>query len=226
MAKPPFTSMPLDTGTYGSRIDDFMNAGNNYVISGFKPGYALQAAELNEIQEQFLYQQRLSNSCTYNWRNANPNHVPFWNGTTPYNPINISSSGSTSLNVTANQGWYYLIDSASGMGYWIWINTGLSITVSHADAGFNATRYGFTYTKEFINSDQDDTLTDNSNSANTNMNIPGADRYKITNISLVKYAGDSSAFSEIFGAKRTSPTQFGLFWPYGDYSTSFATGSN
>jgi len=40
---------------------------SNYVLTGFRPGLPLQAAELNEIQEQFYLQQSLTISMMHHW---------------------------------------------------------------------------------------------------------------------------------------------------------------
>lgn len=40
---------------------------SNYVLLGFRPGFPLQAAELNEMQENFFLQQTLTCSMNHNW---------------------------------------------------------------------------------------------------------------------------------------------------------------
>ena len=60
----PFNpSLPLYPEPYYSRITDNLDttgAGlddiKNYWLTGFKPGFPLQASELNELQEQFYIQ--------------------------------------------------------------------------------------------------------------------------------------------------------------------------
>tara|TARA_Y100000034_G_C6898747_1_gene414973 strand:+ start:377 stop:1315 length:939 start_codon:yes stop_codon:yes gene_type:complete len=70
---------PLDVAPYNSRTVEHetnpqTEAGtpqngmpSNYVLHGFRPGFPLQAAELNEIQEQFIMQQSLTISMMHNW---------------------------------------------------------------------------------------------------------------------------------------------------------------
>lgn len=240
MAELPFGfNLPLNTSTYLSRISDFMSRPVNYVVCGFKPGFALQASELNEMQERFLVYQTLSNRCTNNWRAStltSPN--PFWEGATPFSPANISTTQTTgSITVTANPGWYYVIDNAStpdgfftnsGFGYWINIKTSLSVTVTFNETSTTPLKYGFILTKSYVNFNDDPSLKDNSNSSNSSLNVPGADRMKIVVNSLSKTLGtgqNQGKFSELFNATRTTSSQFTLSWPYSS-SAVFATGTN
>ena len=54
---------------YLSRIDQHENnvTANNYVMIAYKPGQPLQAAELNEIQENFYRMNSLTQTMNYNW---------------------------------------------------------------------------------------------------------------------------------------------------------------
>lgn len=235
MALTPFSQLPLQTSTYLSRISSFMDRRANYVLSGFRPGFALQAAELNELQEQVLTNQTLTNRCQNTWKDLYTTANPFWDGTTPYNPSLLTVSGAAgTITVTATKGWYYLVDAVfagtgvlnSGFGYWINLPQDLSISVSFGETSTSVTRYGFTYTVSDINAATDDTLYDQSNAANANMTVPGANRIKIDNIQLVKYSSSLSKFSTLFGAIRTSQSQFTLNWPYANYTQVFATGTN
>lgn len=71
MTTPPFgPTTPLSQSPFLSRLPLFtLNtdaAVNNYPLVAFKPGFPLQAAELNEIQENFAIQQTLSNTLLTN----------------------------------------------------------------------------------------------------------------------------------------------------------------
>ena len=57
MSRKPFETnqqTPLHDSPYDSRVGqhEFIAPSENYVLLGFRAGYALQAAELNEIQEK------------------------------------------------------------------------------------------------------------------------------------------------------------------------------
>ena len=79
-------SWPLTPGDYFSRVEgdeiEFEGAldqdrAKNYQMVAFKPGYALQASELNEIQEHFQMQLTLSISMMHNWITSGS--TPIWN---------------------------------------------------------------------------------------------------------------------------------------------------
>ena len=68
-------ALPLTPGPYYSRVeeqelamsDDGVDAPKNYQMVAFRPGFPLQASELNEIQEHFQMQMSLSISMMHNW---------------------------------------------------------------------------------------------------------------------------------------------------------------
>lgn len=83
----PNASSPLDDTPYNSRLAEHQIApqtelpqnsnASNYVLLGFRPGLPLQAAELNEIQENFFMQQSLTTTMTHNWITSG---IPYrWN---------------------------------------------------------------------------------------------------------------------------------------------------
>ena len=237
MAVTPFSTLPLDTGVYLSRVSEFMSRPANYVLAGFRPGFALQAAELNEMQEQFLFYQTLSNRTNNNWRDVYTAGNPFWDGCTPYTPtlltVTIPTSGT--LTVSAARGWYYIVDTIStptagvlnsGFGYWIYLETQQTINVTFAETSTTPLKYGFTYSISDVNSSVDDTLNDESNAANANMTVPGANRIKLQSIQLTKTNSGLSKFSTLFTAIRTTQSQFTLNWPYNTNAQVFATGTN
>ena len=69
----PFSNSPYSSRTFQHEINpsdtvapQFGNP-SNYVLSGFRPGFPLQAAELNEIQDRFYLQQSLTITMMHNW---------------------------------------------------------------------------------------------------------------------------------------------------------------
>jgi hypothetical protein len=234
MSIAPFGELPLNTTTYSSRVDELLSRPVNYVLTGFKPGYALQASELNELQEQFYVQHTLTNRCMSNWYYDTEYlyTMPFWSGTTPYTSSLITNIRSiASVTVTAGVGWYYLIDSTtpntnlsinSGIGFWVYNDVATSITIAFSELSSTVTSFGFSYTFSEINSIDDSSLHDNANAANATMSIPGADRIKISGLTLVKFATSLSTFSTVFGATNSGGI-VSLKWPFSTFSTTFAT---
>ena len=142
---------------------------------------------------------------------------------------NIRSTAS--VTVTAGVGWYYLIDSTtpntnlslnSGIGFWVYNDAATSITIAFSELGSTVTSFGFSYTFSEINSIDDSSLHDNANAANATMSIPGADRIKISGLTLVKFATSLSTFSTVFGATNSGGI-VSLKWPFSTFSTAFDT---
>jgi len=68
----PFSNSPYSSRTLQHEINPSdtapqLGSPSNYVLSGFRPGYPLQAAELNEIQDRFYLQQSLTITMMHNW---------------------------------------------------------------------------------------------------------------------------------------------------------------
>ena len=131
----PFkTGFPLTTNPFRSRIESQIDAAKNYYAVAFRPGFPLQASELNEMQEIFYVQQTLTQTMMSSWLtkvifdNASGGSVkgPGWDGCTPLSPTLITSTGdSTSISLTATAGWY-LVKSKNfngGLGVWVYNST-------------------------------------------------------------------------------------------------------
>lgn len=235
----PFGNLPLSSDSlYSSRIQTFIEdtPARNYPFVAYKPGYALQASELNELQEQFYLQNTLSNSCLNTWLSTGYSSypAPFWAGTTPYSPSNISISQSgPNIVATLTAGWFYLVDTQtsqsplnSGFGFWMRTATNLQVSMSSGDANaITFTNYGLTYTKTVITPSEDADLFDNSNATFVSSTIIGANRIKYSNFLFQKSSGQAN-FSTIFGIKRTSSNQYILNWPYRNYSQTFYTANH
>ena len=109
----PFSNLPLKVSPYYSRVSDLTaNSATpyNYPLIAFTPGYALQASELNEIQETFYLQQSLTQGMFANWpltgevgKVGATLKYPMWNGAVPYNSNAVTF---TSGLVTIKVGWY------------------------------------------------------------------------------------------------------------------------
>ena len=80
-------SFPLSPSPYFSRVEDknvVFDGGetisdfNNYQFVAFRPGFSLQASELNEIQENMQLQMSLSVTMMHNWITSSASYL--WNG--------------------------------------------------------------------------------------------------------------------------------------------------
>lgn len=189
--KAPFTTTPLQQFPYNSRTstNEFSTIfdAKNYVLHGFKPGNALQASELNEIQENFYKNLTLHNILLKNWLFIGeagftsggdvPLRGPSWMGAVPLHPF--ESVVRIDNDLVFKKDWY-LIDDFSGLKFWVYNNRDKIISFPTA----LGTIIRFTIEKAYITTKEDSTLTDNSNGFSDSSLSPGADRYQlnITNV--------------------------------------------
>ena len=97
----PFSTPSLSPLPYYSRISNYYRSPSsvkNYVLLAFNPGYALQASELNELQELFFLNSNLSQRSNALWTTSDSGRIPFWEGLIPYNPANIVVNNVASQN--------------------------------------------------------------------------------------------------------------------------------
>jgi hypothetical protein len=210
----PFSSnLPLKTSPYYSRVSDLTANSEtpyNYPLIAFTPGYALQASELNEIQETFYLQQSLTQGMFANWpltgevgRVGATLKYPMWNGAVPYDPNTVTF---TSGIVTVGAGWY-LVTVGNGLKYWLYNQNNLTAA---ATAG---QQIGFSLSFQFIPCSESESaegyvFTDNSAGYN-NGNSCGAHRYKvIINNSLDVSANPSRAIAELVSVGSTTVCQY------------------
>ena len=145
----PFTSgnTPLQNAPYFSRIantnliDDSTNV--NYPMLAFKPGYALQASELNEIQDTFYIQKTLSDNLLQNWWKTGTNlsltgtatsalYGPGWEGAIPLSPSNFVFNDLSVLfyftGVVSRQ-WFLVTDPNTKFKFWCVFDTSTLSTI-------------------------------------------------------------------------------------------------
>jgi len=141
----PFISdLPLKQNPFRSRSESQMDAAKNYFAVAFKPGFPLQASELNELQENFYIQQTLTQNMFANWHNMNyleQNGVGMlatpWNGCTPVDPALVSyTSASSKVTVTFKAGWYLTKQNNvnGGFGIWVYNNTDTVILTDYSNS--------------------------------------------------------------------------------------------
>ena len=212
MTTPPFgPTTPLSASPFLSRLPLFtLNTGgsavNNYPLVAFKPGFPLQAAELNEIQENFAIQQTLSNTLLTNWLRYETSAVltgsptdiytgPGWNGAIPLDPAYVTAS---LAGVVAGKGWYLITLPVSNLKFWVYNDTDfvpnfLGIQTSHY--------FGFSISSEFItcsNTDTDPGWEFNDQSSGSfESSTCGANRFKININGVLANTSLSSGFVPI-----------------------------
>lgn len=225
----PFVTSSLKQVPFNSRIDSQYSSSvnKNYFLLGFNPGYALQASELNEIQELFFMNSNLTQRMNSNWNILNYK-TPFWEGLIPITPqqIEISDVTFTTTNVTftvtSDNGWYLWTNPESRMSHWIYKNlSSPSTTTKQFTMPLDSTRYvGFVTTSQIItccpddtcDSNEDDTLRDNSSGDYTQHNTCGASRLKVSiddttnsyEIRSINTATSNSTFRSIIELRSTT----------------------
>ena len=178
----------------------------------FKPGFALQASELNEIQEHYQMQITLNASMMSNWLtseviNSSASDIiygPGWGdngettalgqkmgpGLTPIHPLMVTISPINNL-LTFNKGWYLcsipLYGEATERGnlkIWIMNEETLTATISLTIND----KIGFAILQNEENAAEDSELYDNS-SGEIDQNSEGASRFQLEITGLTSIQG-------------------------------------
>jgi hypothetical protein len=206
VSRSPFVNgqnTPLELEPYNSRIGESEfrygpspTGSKNYVLIGFRPGYALQASELNEIQEQFFLQQTLTVTMISNWAGASVTTGPGWGsndttnlgGLTPLSPNMVTALNNV---ITFSAGWYLAqiptyVNSQSGnteeRNFKVWVYLEENKTISYTNG--ETDQIGFNISQEYVTAEEDNALYDNSLS--TTNQVLGSNRYQIVINGLVK----------------------------------------
>ena len=194
----PFSTPSLSLSPYYSRIGNHYRSPSsvkNYVLLAFNPGYALQASELNELQELFFLNSNLSQRSNALWTTSDSGRIPFWEGLIPYDPADIVvdnvqfTNTQITFEVTIDNSWFLWTDSESKFSHWIYNDqSGAALTKSFT-MNLNTTNYfGYNVTKTTTMccqsgtcTDADDTLRDNSSGDNSGAdNTCGASRISVS----------------------------------------------
>lgn len=192
--------LPLTDSPFNSRIDSQydlvgteFNSNKNYYMLGFNPGYALQASELNELQELFFLNQNLTQQMNALWQSQNYK-IPFWQGLIPLDPTNVSISNPTdnsatfTFDVSVPNSWYLWTEATSLMSFWIYKNQSSASNVKTFSVFKNQKIFiGYNVQKTTIeccpndncSETTDDSLRDNSDGSSVGQyNTCGASRLK------------------------------------------------
>ena len=174
--KYPFSKTPLSEFPFNSRVFENEILGStaaNYVLVAFRPGQALQASELNEIQENYYKNLTLHSILMRNWIGAaGSDFGPSWFGSVP---LQISSCNISSNSITVKKDWYLIDDS--GLKFWVYNNEDRTITATSNNY------IGLEIQTGYITPSQDPNLNDNSGGV-VGSAIPGADRYQINIVGI------------------------------------------
>ena len=207
---------PLYRAPFYSRFTDFEESGKNYILIGFTPGLALQAAELNEIQDNFHKNLTLSNLMFSNWvpyvsQFIKDNDTPvitdiLWDGVVPLDPTQVSKD--INNNITFNTGWYYYTHG-SGLCFWVHTPTQFIINAQSAVLNTSSTSYvGFSINTRDIFATDDNRLYDNS-SGSPNTASPGA--YRVAHDFMrINISTSPSQYKNILTIQNGS-----IIWPNG-----------
>jgi hypothetical protein len=182
---------PLSRAPFYSRFTDFEESGENYILIGFTPGLALQAAELNEIQDNFHKNLTLSNHLFSHWipyvvdyMESNPSNLVtkiLWDGVVPLQPSYIVNNGNNTI--TVKRGWYYCTHD-SGLCYWVHLAGDRTKDISDILLIDSTVYYiGLKFDISDIFASSDERLYDNS-SGSPNTVSPGAYRISKEIISI------------------------------------------
>lgn len=223
----PFGQLPLATPPYNSRVTTQLNATGssvkNYYMIAFTPGYALQASELNEIQELFYIHESLTNRMYGLWHDAGYTKIPYWEGLIPLNPTyitllsvptltTINGEQAASIKVSVSGGWYLWTDSESKLSFWISNNfTNTSALVPLVVR--NNEYIGFEVLKETISCcasspcppGSDETLRDNSQGDSQNWFTCGASRLSAK---ILSDSTESSSFAGQLSVRNAIASNF------------------
>ena len=191
------TNFPLSDYPFNSRTETTeitLNDSKNYCAVGFRPGFPLQASELNEIQDIFFLNNSLTTTMQYLWMNGADQYrySPGWLGTTPLWPEKFADSimGPASSNLfqysstdagvqfKAFPGWYYVYVRSSGHKHWVYLNETIESSVIEGILS-TPTYVGINVSYSTITPYDDALLFDNSGINNTTNVSAGASRIKI-----------------------------------------------
>ena len=179
-------TFPLANEPYYSRINSAEivpvdgNNSKNYKLVAFRPGVALQASELNEIQENFMMQMTLTMNMYHNWiTSGTPN---YWGTSVDSNTLSIGDGGYGDNAISA-PGWLgttplYPFDSPYSIGAF---SNLVDVTVSNNLSTVNIEFRRGWYLGEIVGDENGD---DEDNFNGLKYWIYLNDTFNLTNISL------------------------------------------
>lgn len=192
------TNLPLSAFPFNSRVETselILSDHKNYGLVGFRPGFPLQASELNEIQEIMLLNNSLTSTMQSLWQPIDLTEqyqAPGWLGSTPLWPEKFDSANTENLpttnlfeytasgdtyKFTAKKGWYFVHVKSSGFKHWVYLDT--DISTPDLTINSNTLYIGFNVVYSRVGVSTDPSLFDNSSTNIARGSAAGADRIKI-----------------------------------------------
>jgi hypothetical protein len=219
----PLPEFPLTSFPYNSRtsVSNIVNDTKNHGMVAFRPGFPLQASELNEIQDIIFLNNTLTTTMYGLWTTeGETNSIPGWLCSIPLWPQknsilnadptenliyqeNTTINGGTvnAVTIVARPGWYYVYVKSSSLRHWIYLP--IELRSSEIEITPNDTFVGFKVTYSYVNALTDGTLFDNSATNQIGGSPAGANRVQI-NIDAASLASTTN-INESFNSYYFSP---------------------
>ena len=192
---------PLSQSPYLSRNENSSHF-SSFPLVAFKPGFALQASELNEFQEQVYYQQTYTSNFLYdiitgNNTNINPQassitSAPYFVSLNYFLIISPEGiDGSISIyNTAINQAVSLRV--SDGIRIWCPAIGGFTINTDNLQIGSTQNFYiSFTTQYQLCSSNPNDIgIKFNDNSGAYSINSAGADRFQVLFSGILSTSGD------------------------------------
>ena len=222
----PFsTGFPLTLTPFKSRTEQQLDTAKNYFAIAFKPGFPLQASELNEIQEIFYIQQTLSVQLLNSTNSWTAGTTP-WVGVTPMSKSLITFTGVEGAAITVNPGWYHIKDPQINGGIGVWVYNDVIHTVTAANnerttditIGFNVKAVVVECTNSSTPSSTEDPYLQDQSNFNVIGGPCGAARIKLQITGLDSQAGADTIFVPMFVGPRIAGNARQITFINSDYT--------
>lgn len=171
----PLSDFPLKEMPFRSRATWGYASGRNIKFINFADHRALQASELNELQEHHVSAQSLQFRFNANWKNSSFGVIPSWTGIMPIDPTNvvvyepeIIDSSNVKLRFFMSRGWYLTRRKSNDkLNRWLFLPDDFSIEFTYTNSDLVYERYvGFQWHSHVVK------CCDQGDCANTDPDIP------------------------------------------------------
>lgn len=138
----PLNDFPLKEIPFRSRATWGFATGRNIKFIMFANHRALQASELNELQEHHVSTHSLQLRFNANWKNSSYGVIPCWSGIMPIDPNNVVvyepeviDSSTVKLKFFLSRGWYLIRRKAlDKLNRWIYIPDDINAEFNYTNA--------------------------------------------------------------------------------------------
>lgn len=140
----PLNKFPLIDENFRSRATEGYASGNNYKFIAFNSHRALQASELNEIQEHEFSAKSLQLRFNSNWKNSGNGKIPSWNGLIPLDPKSLVvfdptmvSDFTVNIKFFMQKGWYLeRRNSDDFLNRWVYLTQDVNADFNYTNADY------------------------------------------------------------------------------------------